>query len=54
MSRATENVTKGILTGVIVTTGFFEGAIIKSSAGKKIFKLMPGEVALVSLDAFGQ
>jgi spartin len=53
MSRATDNVAKALLTGVLVTTGFFEGAIIKSKAGKKIFKLMPGEVALVSLDAFG-
>ncbi|KAH9573177.1 hypothetical protein CY35_02G192300 [Sphagnum magellanicum] len=54
MSRATDNVAKALLTGVLVTTGFFEGAIIKSRAGKKIFKLMPGEVALVSLDAFGK
>ncbi|CAK9872267.1 unnamed protein product [Sphagnum jensenii] len=54
MSRATDNVAKALLTGVLVTTGFFEGAIIKSKAGKKIFKLMPGEVALVSLDAFGK
>lgn len=53
MSRATENVAKSVLSGVVMTAGFFSGAIIKSSAGKRIFKLMPGEVALVSLDAFG-
>lgn len=54
MSRATENVAKGVLSGIVMTAGFFSGAIIKSSVGKKVFKLMPGEVALVSLDAFGK
>lgn len=53
MSRATENVAKGVLKGIVTTAGFFSGSVIKSRAGKKIFKLMPGEVALVSLDAFG-
>ncbi|KAG0603538.1 hypothetical protein M758_10G101000 [Ceratodon purpureus] len=54
MSRATENVAKSVLLGVVKTAGFFSGSVIKSRAGKKIFKLMPGEVALVSLDAFGK
>lgn len=54
MSRATENVARGVLSGIVMTAGFFSGAIIKSSMGKKVFKLMPGEVALVSLDAFGK
>jgi len=54
MSRATENVAKGVLKGIVTTAGFFSGSVIKSRAGKKIFKLMPGEVALVSLDAFGK
>ena len=54
MSRATENVAKSVLLGVVKTAGFFSGSVIKSRAGKKIFKLMPGEVALVSLDAFGE
>ena len=54
MSRATENVAKGVLFGIVTTAGFFEGSIIKSKLGKKVFTLMPGEVALVSLDAFGE
>lgn len=54
MSGATENVAKSVLLGVVKTAGFFSGSVIKSRAGKKIFKLMPGEVALVSLDAFGE
>lgn len=54
MSRATEHVAKGVLIGIVTTAGFFSGSIIQSKAGKKFFKLMPGEVALVSLDAFGE
>ena len=54
MSRATENVAKSVLLGVVKTAGFFSGSVIKSKAGKKFFRLMPGEVALVSLDAFGE
>lgn len=54
MSRATENVARSVLLGVVKTAGFFSGSLIKSRAGKKVFKLMPGEVALVSLDAFGE
>jgi spartin len=53
MSKATENVAKGVLYGIVKTAGFFSGAVITSSVGKKFFRLMPGEVALVSLDAFG-
>lgn len=53
MSKATENVAKGVLYGIVKTVGFFSGAVITSSVGKKFFRLMPGEVALVSLDAFG-
>lgn len=54
MSRATENVARSVLLGIVKTAGFFSGSLIKSRAGKKVFKLMPGEVALVSLDAFGE
>lgn len=54
MTRMTENVAKNILSGVLKTVGFFSGAVINSMIGKKIFQLMPGEVVLVSLDAFGK
>ena len=53
MSVATESVAKSVLEGVVKTAGFFSGAMIRSKPGKKFFKLLPGEVALVSLDAFG-
>jgi spartin len=54
MSKATENVAKGVLYGIVKTAGFFSAAVITSSVGKKFFRLMPGEVALVSLDAFAK
>ncbi len=54
MSRATENVAKSVLLGVVKTAGFFSGSLIRSKVGQKIFTLMPGEVALVSLDAFSE
>lgn len=54
LSRATENVAKGVLGGIVKAAGFLTGSAIQSKAGSKIFKLMPGEVALASLDAFGK
>jgi spartin len=54
MSIATEQVAKNVLEGVVKTVGFFSGAMMKSKAGKKFFKLLPGEVALVSMDAFAK
>lgn len=54
MSIATEQVAKNVLEGVVKTVGFFSGAVMKSKPGKKFFKLLPGEVALVSMDAFGK
>eukprot|EP00246_Nothoceros_aenigmaticus_P014229 TRINITY_DN52_c0_g1_i1.p1 TRINITY_DN52_c0_g1~~TRINITY_DN52_c0_g1_i1.p1 ORF type:complete len:606 (+),score=105.15 TRINITY_DN52_c0_g1_i1:333-2150(+) len=54
MSKMTSKVAKGVLTGVITTTGVFTGAVVNSKTGSKFFKLLPGEVALVSLDAFGK
>lgn len=53
MSRMTENVAKKVLSGVLRTVGFLSGSMINSVIGKKVFQLMPGEVLLVSLDAFG-
>ncbi|KAG0561916.1 hypothetical protein KC19_9G103100 [Ceratodon purpureus] len=53
MSIATEQVAKSVLDGVVKAAGFFSGALMRSQAGKKFFNLLPGEVALVSMDAFG-
>lgn len=54
MSRMTERVAKGVLAGVITATGLASGSVMRSRAGKKFFRMLPGEVALVSLDAFGK
>ena len=53
MSIATEQVANLVLNGVIKVAGFFTGALIKSETGRKFFQLVPGEVAMVSMDAFG-
>jgi spartin len=44
---------KKVLSVVLRTVGFLSGSMINSVIGKKVFQLMPGEVLLVSLDAFG-
>ncbi|MCO5562993.1 hypothetical protein L7F22_016629 [Adiantum nelumboides] len=54
MSRMTERVAKGVLAGVITATGLASASVMRSRAGKKFFRMLPGEVALVSLDAFGK
>lgn len=53
MSVATENLAKSVLAGVVKTADLVSGSIMKSKPGKKFFSVLPGEVALVSLDAFG-
>jgi spartin len=54
MSIATEQVAKSVLDGVVKAAGFFSGALMRSQVGKKFFQLLPGEVALVSMDAFAK
>jgi spartin len=54
MTVATEQVAKSVLEGVAKAAGFFSGALMASPAGKKFFQLLPGEVALVSMDAFAK
>ena len=50
---ATEQVASSLLNGVIKVAGFFTGALMRSEAGRRIFQLVPGEVAMVSMDSFG-
>lgn len=52
MTKMTESVAKGVLTGVVKVSGFFTSSVANSKAGKKFFKLLPGEVVLASLDGF--
>lgn len=54
MSVATDQVAKSVLDGVLKAAGFFSGALMRSQAGKKFFQLLPGEVAVVSMDAFAK
>lgn len=53
MTGMTEKLAIAILAGIVTTTGVISGALIKSSAGQRFFRLLPGDVALVSMDAFG-
>ncbi|KAF3334150.1 Senescence-associated protein [Carex littledalei] len=54
VTKMSETVATGILTGVLKVTGFFTSSVINSKAGNKFFSLLPGEIALASLDAFGK
>lgn len=52
MTKMTESVANGVLTGVVKVSGFFTSSVANSKAGKKFFSLLPGEVVLASLDGF--
>jgi spartin len=54
VSRMSEKAALGILSGVVKLAGFITGPVVNSKAGKKFFSLLPGEVLLASLDAFGR
>lgn len=52
VTKMTESVAHGVLSGVIKVSGFFTSSVANSKAGKKFFSLLPGEVVLASLDGF--
>ncbi|KAK7376120.1 hypothetical protein VNO78_34974 [Psophocarpus tetragonolobus] len=54
VTRMTESVANGVLTGVVKVSGFFTSSVVNSKAGKKFFNLLPGEVVLASLDGFSR
>ncbi|KAM0942396.1 putative senescence/spartin-associated [Dioscorea sansibarensis] len=54
VTRMSEKVANGVLSGVVKVSGYFTSSIINSKAGKKFFSLLPGEVVLASLDGFGK
>ncbi|KVH92293.1 senescence/dehydration-associated protein At4g35985, chloroplastic-like [Cynara cardunculus var. scolymus] len=54
VSQMTEKVAGGILSGVLKVTGYFTSSVVNSKAGKKFFSLMPGEMALATLDGFSK
>ncbi|WJX88438.1 Senescence-associated protein [Trifolium repens] len=54
VTKMTESVATGVLTGVVKVSGFFTSSVANSKAGKKFFKLLPGEVVLASFDGFSK
>ncbi|KAK7262970.1 hypothetical protein RJT34_30553 [Clitoria ternatea] len=54
VTKMTESVANGVLTGVVKVSGFFTSSVANSKAGKKFFSLLPGEVMLASLDGFSK
>lgn len=54
LTKKSEQVATGILSGVVKVSGFFTSSIVNSKAGKKFFSLLPGEIVLASLDGFSK
>ncbi|CAN0878833.1 Protein EARLY-RESPONSIVE TO DEHYDRATION 7, chloroplastic [Linum grandiflorum] len=54
LTKMSEKVALGILTGVVKVSGFFTSPIVNSKVGKKFFSLLPGEIVLASLDGFNK
>ncbi|KAK4741347.1 hypothetical protein SAY87_024935 [Trapa incisa] len=54
LTKMTEKVATGVLSGVVRVSGFFTSKVTNSSAGKKFFGLVPGEIVLASLDGFSR
>ncbi|KAH0871716.1 hypothetical protein HID58_078738 [Brassica napus] len=54
MTKMTEKVAKGVLSGAVKVSGFFTSSVVNSAAGKKLFGLLPGEMVLATLDGFNK
>ncbi|OWM68206.1 protein EARLY-RESPONSIVE TO DEHYDRATION 7, chloroplastic-like [Punica granatum] len=54
MTKMTRKVATGVLSGVVGVSGFFTSKVANSSAGKKFFGMLPGEIVLASLDGFSK
>ncbi|KAK1321998.1 hypothetical protein QJS10_CPA03g02260 [Acorus calamus] len=54
VSKMSDKVVSGILSGVVKVSGYFTSSVVNSKAGKKFFGLLPGEIVLASLDGFGK
>ncbi|TQD73199.1 hypothetical protein C1H46_041287 [Malus baccata] len=52
VSKTTQKVAAGVLSGVLKVSGFFTNSVVNSKVGKKFFRLLPGEILLASLDGF--
>ena len=54
LTKTTEKMASGVLSGVVKVSGFFTSSIVNSKVGKKIFSCLPGEIVLASLDGFSK
>uniref|UniRef100_A0A5B7BK17 Putative senescence-related protein n=1 Tax=Davidia involucrata TaxID=16924 RepID=A0A5B7BK17_DAVIN len=54
LTKMSEKVATGILSGVVKVSGFFTSSVVNSKVGKKFFSLLPGEIVLASLDGFNK
>ncbi|MCL7024147.1 hypothetical protein MKW94_017150 [Papaver nudicaule] len=54
VTKMSEKVALGVLSGVVRVSGFFTSPIVNSKVGKKFFSLLPGEIVLASLDGFSK
>ncbi|PQQ14402.1 uncharacterized protein Pyn_20031 [Prunus yedoensis var. nudiflora] len=54
LTKMSEDVASGILSGVVKVSGFFTSSIVNSTVGQKFFSLLPGEIVLASLDGFNK
>ncbi|CAJ1930483.1 unnamed protein product [Sphenostylis stenocarpa] len=54
VTKMTEKVANGFLSGVVKVSGIFTSSVVNSKAGKKFFSFLPGEVLLASLDGFSK
>lgn len=52
MTKMSEDVATGILSGVIKVSETITGTVVNSKVGKKFFNMLPGEIILASLDGF--
>lgn len=54
LTKTSEKMATGVLSGVVKVSGFFTSAVVNSAVGKKFFSLLPGEIILASLDGFNK
>nr|XP_043608494.1 senescence/dehydration-associated protein At3g51250-like [Erigeron canadensis] len=54
LTKMSESVATGVLSGVVKVSGLITGSIVNSKPGKKFFNFLPGEIILASLDGFNK
>ncbi|MCO5593192.1 hypothetical protein L7F22_047199 [Adiantum nelumboides] len=54
ISAMSEQIVSGVLSGVVKAAAFIARPFVTSKAGQKLLSLMPGQVALASLEGFGK